>query len=422
MRPLLLALLLAPAAPAQEVTLRGTLEPGDRTRNGRYADVVGWPVDAGQHLYVRLLALTTAGLDLEVYPPSHQRLYTGVDDCESSGGLVKACYLDGAPDEGDWQFLVLQRDHAPARRIDYMLEVYTPYAASQTATEWIHRDAPLRPLLPDDRSRSARNHAVYLERGSGLTAGMSSDAFDPYLRLEAGIDGIGEPLAVDDDSGPGTDARLTYTATETGYYKLVAGAARADAEPGRYELDIQIEPRSGPISRLRIEPRPDPPAAPRPTPRPAPEPPRPPAQTEGERFVAAVNRALSARSLRTFRGSRLPDEDVGNLTVYASTLRLPASTYSELSCVEPSGSCRLSWGLGTYATPDGLDRRYTEIAGWLDRARLVGGPYAATVDDSFAPAGLFVELRPRDGGGPWLHLTLAYAAGANQISLSVNED
>ena len=55
----------------------------------------------------------------------------------------------------------------------------------------------------------------------GVDSGNGTLA-DPYMRLR---DSAGTSLAVDDDSGPGLDARITYAPTTTGTYFVSAGSA-----------------------------------------------------------------------------------------------------------------------------------------------------------------------------------------------------
>ena len=65
-----------------------------------------------------------------------------------------------------------------------------------------------------------------------VTAG--SDDFDPVVEL---LSPGGERLARDDDSGPGTDARLLAVLPETGLY--VVRVTASDEKFGSYEMTLQ---------------------------------------------------------------------------------------------------------------------------------------------------------------------------------------
>lgn len=79
---------------------------------------------------------------------------------------------------------------------------------------------------------------VWLEEGAtyqfdmtGSSDGPGTALGDPFLRLR---DGNGGFLSADDDSGPGLDARITYTASTTGWFILQADGHGASA--GDYAL------------------------------------------------------------------------------------------------------------------------------------------------------------------------------------------
>lgn len=68
----------------------------------------------------------------------------------------------------------------------------------------------------------------------GAAYGSYGALSDPYLRLR---DTIGNQVAQDDDSGPGLNSLLTFTATATGRYYLDVGAYN-DVGSGGYRLTI----------------------------------------------------------------------------------------------------------------------------------------------------------------------------------------
>lgn len=77
---------------------------------------------------------------------------------------------------------------------------------------------------------------IFLRSGQTITATMSSTAVDALLGLGQLSSGL--IVAFDDDSGPGTDALMTYTATEAGTYAIIMTTA-FENQIGSYTLTIQ---------------------------------------------------------------------------------------------------------------------------------------------------------------------------------------
>jgi hypothetical protein len=67
--------------------------------------------------------------------------------------------------------------------------------------------------------------------GTGIAR---ANVADSYLRLR---DGVGGQIAFDDDSGPGLNSLIGFTATTTGTYYLDAGAY-GDRYSGQYDLSV----------------------------------------------------------------------------------------------------------------------------------------------------------------------------------------
>lgn len=82
--------------------------------------------------------------------------------------------------------------------------------------------------------------------GAGSGAGTLGDGF---LRV---YDAFGRLLATDNDSGPGLDARLTFTATGSGvYYVVVSGPS---GSTGGYQLKVSTAADGGPPQTLPVLP------------------------------------------------------------------------------------------------------------------------------------------------------------------------
>ncbi|MBI3823532.1 MAG: PPC domain-containing protein [Planctomycetes bacterium] len=94
---------------------------------------------------------------------------------------------------------------------------------------------------PTNYSHYYKLFTVKLEKGKTYRldhrdAGKNPE-FDPYLVLESPA---GAPLATDDDSGGKLDARITYTATATGTYRIIATTLPRN-QVGRFTLEITVQ-------------------------------------------------------------------------------------------------------------------------------------------------------------------------------------
>jgi hypothetical protein len=102
---------------------------------------------------------------------------------------------------------------------------------------------------PKDRVRTesfAKEHKVEMKVGVKYSIEMLSSDFDTYLRLE---DDAGNQLAFDDDSGGSLNARIDFTPTRTGQYRIYATSYRPVT--GRYNLIVRTvgaSPVAGPIA------------------------------------------------------------------------------------------------------------------------------------------------------------------------------
>jgi hypothetical protein len=90
---------------------------------------------------------------------------------------------------------------------------------------------------PRDRIRKGSPHKVRevsLERGVPYVIDLMSPEFDAFLRIE---DEAGVTIAENDDGGFGTDARLTYTPSRSGKYRVVVTTFQGGA--GNYHLHVE---------------------------------------------------------------------------------------------------------------------------------------------------------------------------------------
>jgi predicted small integral membrane protein len=90
-------------------------------------------------------------------------------------------------------------------------------------------------------------------RGERFVITLRSEDFDAYLALaRSGSDGF-DALVSDDDSGGGTDARITWSAPAEGTYLIRANSLRS-GETGTYRLTLEVGDRVAPISLESVTP------------------------------------------------------------------------------------------------------------------------------------------------------------------------
>ncbi|HEX2779054.1 MAG TPA: Ig-like domain-containing protein [Gemmatimonadaceae bacterium] len=88
-------------------------------------------------------------------------------------------------------------------------------------------------------ARWADRVLVYLHAGETMTVGMSSSQFDAQVELDASVGGVMQTVASDDNSGGGTNARLTYTAPASDMYWVYLTSPH-DNSGGAYNLTINV--------------------------------------------------------------------------------------------------------------------------------------------------------------------------------------
>ncbi len=86
---------------------------------------------------------------------------------------------------------------------------------------------------PASNSRYVDTWTVRLTQGQTYTVTARSTTFDTFLGM---VDGS-EMVASDDDSGGGSDSRLTFTAPRTGSYSVMITSIEANGL-GRYSIDV----------------------------------------------------------------------------------------------------------------------------------------------------------------------------------------
>ncbi len=91
-------------------------------------------------------------------------------------------------------------------------------------------------------TKSDRTYVV-LGAGQTITVTMSATAFDPHLRLLAGlVTGAGTVLAADDNGGGGTSARIVYTNTGPDNNYTIETSSLVPGATGAYTLTVTLSP------------------------------------------------------------------------------------------------------------------------------------------------------------------------------------
>lgn len=93
--------------------------------------------------------------------------------------------------------------------------------------------APNDPKLSDGSVYQAWTYIGHA--GESITVDVMSSDFDAYAIVQ---DGNGTKLAADDDSGGGTNARITYTLPYTGAYRIIANTYRQGSY-GTFSLSVR---------------------------------------------------------------------------------------------------------------------------------------------------------------------------------------
>jgi hypothetical protein len=97
-------------------------------------------------------------------------------------------------------------------------------------------------LLGGPKGRRSKTHEVKLEEGTTYVIEMKKmgvSKVDPYVQL---LDSAGKVVAFDDNSGENMNAKITYTATQSGMYKVVATSVNLGIQTGAYHLTVTAVP------------------------------------------------------------------------------------------------------------------------------------------------------------------------------------
>ncbi|MFO0968456.1 MAG: caspase family protein [Gemmataceae bacterium] len=148
-------------------------------------------------------------------------------------GLAGSADLDGDGfiTLGELRRFAFHRTHALVRRTsqpeqdgecEYSLSLSENVKLAVSTVQTVFEtEGRLTGAEPKDRVRKTSNHQLFivkLEKGVKYTTNLVSSDFDAFLRLE---NEESQQIAEDDDSGGDRNAQLIFTATYTGYHRVI---------------------------------------------------------------------------------------------------------------------------------------------------------------------------------------------------------
>ena len=113
----------------------------------------------------------------------------------------------------------------------------TERSRDQAATQWQIWNGELAASDPDRDGNHFDDYLVHMRAGETRLISLESELLDVMIWVLRAAEREGEPIDVDDDSGPATNALLGFRADEEGDY-IVRATAFSSGETGAYRLRI----------------------------------------------------------------------------------------------------------------------------------------------------------------------------------------
>ena len=239
-----------PPAPGQtgRITLGarvvGRLEQGDQTRaDGGYQDVWEFEARGGEDVLVELRSVAFDTY-LELYGPDGTLLAQDDDGLGDGTNSLITAHLARA---GRYRLVVRSYTEKEDTGL-YELALLSAGAIARpgAVTEIRAGATVVGRLEPGDSTVGDSTYAdvfLFRPRTSGeAVIDLRSGDFDAYLILQ---DAAGHVLVTDDDSGSGTDARITYAVTPGQTYRILANSYGDSRDTGIYRLSVRLGTPSG---------------------------------------------------------------------------------------------------------------------------------------------------------------------------------
>ena len=222
----------------------GRLEPGDLVRaGGGYQDF--WDFDAGGGEDV-MIELRSVEFDtyLELYGPDGALL---AQDDDGLGEGTNSEITAHLPRAGRYRLVVrayTEKEDATGLYELALLKVEA-IARPGAVTDITAGTTVVGRLEAGDSTVGDSTYADIFVFRPGQTGraviDLRSADFDAYLILQ---DAAGNVLVTDDDSGSGTDARITYNVTAGRTYRILANSYGGSRDTGTYRLSVRLGVRS----------------------------------------------------------------------------------------------------------------------------------------------------------------------------------
>lgn len=105
----------------------------------------------------------------------------------------------------------------------------------------------------NDEGKNTDNYSLTLPANRRIQIDLTSEAFDPKVTLTGpNKSGTVAQLADDDDSGPGTNARIRFTTEAAGVYKINVTSVSDESVEGAYSLLVGAVPVRAPLPAPRV--------------------------------------------------------------------------------------------------------------------------------------------------------------------------
>ena len=222
----------------------GRLEAGDVTRaDGGYQDL--WEFDArgGEDVIVELRSVAFDSY-LELYGPDSTLVAEDDDGLgEGTNSEITAHLLRGG------RYRLVVRTYSGKEEATGLYELAllrVENVARPGAVTEIHAGTTVVGRLePGDSTAGDSTWEDVLlfrpQRSGEAVIDLKSADFDAYLILQ---DAAGHVLVTDDDSGEGSDARITYNVTAGQTYRILANSYGGSRATGTYQLSVRLGPAS----------------------------------------------------------------------------------------------------------------------------------------------------------------------------------
>jgi hypothetical protein len=203
--------------------------------DGSYIDFYSTTNPVAQWL---LISMTSSAFDAFLFlnDPTGPLLAFSDDDNTSTNSAIRILVASGS-------YVIGANSFSPGQTGQYTISsAITSSNVTNCVDVWLSRGVQTNQQIEaTDCNRNGffiDGYFLVLQAGQSVTITQSSTAVDAYLEL---LDLTGTVVAFDDDSGGGSDARITYTSTVAAIY-VVGAETFTIGETGAYTLSVSAGP------------------------------------------------------------------------------------------------------------------------------------------------------------------------------------